>query len=145
MVKRRDNRPSTTHRERLLAIVDSFHGTTVTPVGPHLKLQSGKKLIGWYMEDHHGNGRIEINCRGRPGRSQELVAKDPAVYFIPSYHGKKGNIGIWLDVEGVDWDEVGQILLEAYGIANPNVVLMLKKSSVPERSAAKSKRKENST
>jgi hypothetical protein len=124
MAKRKTAAQRLSPRDRVLAIIESFDGATATPVLSHLKLQAGKKLIGWYMDDHHGSGRLEINCRGRLGRSQQLVAQNPDVYFVPSYHGKKGNIGIWLDVEGIDWDEVAQILLDAYALANPDIVLI---------------------
>lgn len=140
MAKRRATR-SCSPRDRVVAIIESFDGATATPVLAHLKLQAGKKLIGWYMEDHHGNGRIELQVRGRPGRSQELVAKNPIVYFIPSYHGKRGNIGVWLDVDGIDWDEVAQILLEAYGMANPAAVLVRKKTIAQKRNSVTRKRK----
>jgi hypothetical protein len=132
MAKRKSKTP--TPRERVVSIVESFDGATATPVLSHVKLQWGKKLIGWYMEDHHGNGRVELQVRGVPGRSQQLVAGNPDVYFIPSYHGKKGNIGVWLDVPsrdapGLDWDQIEQILREAYAIARPEVVLTRKRKS----------------
>ena len=125
-------RSNLTPHDRILAIVQSLDGATATPVLQHLKLQFGKKLLGWYMENHHGNGRVELQIRGLPGRSEQLVEEDPAVYFIPSYHGKKGNIVICVDVPtrespAVDWDQIAQLLLEAYGIANPNAVLTRKR------------------
>ncbi len=134
MAKQQRNPQRLTPRDRVIAIVQSFDGASATPVLTHLKLEARKKRFGWYMDDHHGNGRIEINCKGRKGRSQELVAKNPAVYFVPSYHGKLGNIGIWLDVPGVDWDEVAEILLDAYGMVCPDVVLTRKR--IPKRKAA---------
>lgn len=132
MAKRKPTLRETTTRQRVIDIVQSFEGATATPVLQHLKLQFGKKLIGWYMENHHGNGRVELQIRGLHGRSQQLVEEDPAVYFIPSYHGKKGNIGIWLDVPtreapSVDWDQIAQLLLEAYGMVNPDAVLTRKR------------------
>lgn len=139
MAKRKLKSQSQSPRERLIAIVESFDGATATPVMQHLKLQYGKKLIGWYMEDHHGNGRVELQFRGRPGRQQELVAKNPGIYYVPSYHGKLGNIGVWLDVPNrdepdVDWDEIAQLLLEGYGIATPAAVLSRKRfTSVKSR------------
>ena len=136
MEKKKPRTRTPSPRDRVIAIVESFEGATATPVLMHLKLEagnagskakSGKKRFGWYMDNHHGNGRIEIQCKGRKGRSQELVAKNPAIYFVPSYHGKLGNICIYLDVPGVDWQEVADLLLEAYGIVMPHAVLRRKR------------------
>ena len=110
-------------RTRVLKIVGSFGEATATPVLTHLKLEVRKKKFGWYMDNHHEDGRLQINCRGKPGRSQELAATDPDVFFVPSYQGKLGNIGIWLDVPGVDWAVVSEVLFEAYALAATDIVI----------------------
>jgi hypothetical protein len=111
-------------RTRVTEIVESFpHGTATLTVGVHLKLEVAGKKFGWFMEDHHGDGRLAINCKALHGVSQSLVEKDSLVYHIPKYVGKKGWVGIWLDVPNLDWDEVRELLYEAYCLAAPKSLL----------------------
>jgi len=58
-----------------------------------------------------------INCRALPGVGPEMVAKNPVVYHIPKMVQRGWGIGIWLDVPGVDWDEVESLLRDAYEIS----------------------------
>jgi predicted DNA-binding protein (MmcQ/YjbR family) len=117
-------------RARVKAIVESFpEASTELVLGLHLKLTVRGKNFGWFMEDHHGDGRLAINCKAVPGVSQTLVEKDENVYHIPKYVGNKGWVGIWLDVPGVDWDEVQTLLYEAYELVAPKSLLKLGKGS----------------
>jgi hypothetical protein len=38
---------------------------------------------------------------------------------VPPYLGHRGWVGIWLDLPGVDWEEVGEFLVEAYRLSAP--------------------------
>jgi hypothetical protein len=116
--------PADKARARVSEIVESFpEGTAELVLGVHLKLTVRDKKFGWFMEDHHGDGRLAINCKAVPGVSQSLAEANPVVYHIPKYVGKKGWVGIWLDVPGVDWDEVKDLLYEAYAISAPKALL----------------------
>ena len=55
-----------------------------------------------------------------PGARQELVAADPRRFFGPRFGGRDW-VGMRLDVEpgGPDWDEVHEILGDAYRQAAP--------------------------
>jgi len=54
--------------------------------------------------------------------NEGLVASDPARYCIPAYLGPKGWVGVRLDVEDVDWDEVRLLLTDAYRLAAPRTL-----------------------
>ena len=111
-------------RQRVKEIVESFpEGSATLVLGLHLKLEVRSKKIGWFMEDHHGDGRLAINCKALPGMQASLVQANGAVYHVPSYVGNKGWVGIWLDVPGVDWSEVRDILYDAYTLAAPKSLL----------------------
>ena len=30
------------------------------------------KRFAWYLDDHHGDGRVALNCKAPPGRNSEL-------------------------------------------------------------------------
>lgn len=107
-------------RQRVIDIVETFSEAAAIPVaGLHLSLEVRGKRFGWFMENHHGNGRIEINCKGFPGSGEALVRANEAVYFIPKMARNRGwGVGIWLDVPGLEWDEVSEVLHDAYLITS---------------------------
>jgi hypothetical protein len=54
-----------------------------------------------------------------------LPAGDPDRYFYPPYVGHRGWLGVRLDVSGVDWDEIGEIVTDAYRVIAPNSLVGL--------------------
>jgi hypothetical protein len=65
---------------------------------------------------------------GRAARArQELVAADPDRFFAPRFGGRDW-VGMRLDLapEGPDWDEVGEVITDAYRLVAPkNLVARL--------------------
>jgi len=105
-------------RPLVVSIVESFPDAIALPVaGPHLSLEVRGKRFGWYMEDHHSDGRIVINCKALPGVGEVMTQANGSVYHIPKMAKNRGwGLGIWLDVPGIDWDEVHSLLRDAYQI-----------------------------
>jgi predicted DNA-binding protein (MmcQ/YjbR family) len=60
--------------------------------------------------------------RRRPGGAGRLVASAPIRFFVPPYVGHRGWLGVWLDVP-VDWQELGEIVTEAYRLVAPRSLL----------------------
>lgn len=81
------------------------------------------KRFAWYMDDHHGCGRLELNCRALPGVQQALIAENPRLYYFPKYVGSKGWAGVWLDEPDVDWEVVRDLLEQAYRLSAPKRLL----------------------
>lgn len=77
------------------------------------------KRFAWLLEDHHGDGRLALNCKAPAGVAAELADAHPERYFLPAYLGRRGWAGIWLDVPEVDWDEVERLVVEAYRMTAP--------------------------
>ena len=119
-------KPSTAKvRQRVAAIVAHFPEGHTTPSGEHLSLEVRKRRFGWFLADHHGDGRLCINCKVPALVASQLQSSVPAQYHIPKYLGAKGWIGLWLDVPRADWVQVEMCLREAY------------RSSAPKNLAAK--------
>jgi len=79
----------------------------------------GKKTFVSYA-DHHHNDRLAFVCAAPPGAQQAMVASDPQRYFVPPYVGGRGWLGIYLDLdEPVDWDEVAELVEDAYRAVAP--------------------------
>jgi hypothetical protein len=110
-------------KQRVFEMVRGFPGAEIVEVVGHLRMEIAGKRFGWCMFDHHGDGRIQINCKARPGVQLSLAQENPVVYHVPAYVGHRGWAGIWLDVEGINWDEVRDLLFEAYLMAAPKKLL----------------------
>jgi len=84
----------------------------------HAKFAVRGRTVAYYLDDHHGDGRVALNVKAPPGAQGDLVARDPNRYHVPSYLGAKGWVGLWLDGE-VDWDEVEELVRDSYRLVAP--------------------------
>ena len=73
-----------------------------------------KKVFVTFDNDHHGAGRIGFWCAAPPGAQEALVEAAPGRFFRPPYVGHRGWLGVYLDVDDVDWEELAAILEGAY-------------------------------
>jgi hypothetical protein len=80
----------------------------------------GKKTFVTY--DRHHDDKLGFWCPAPPGVQEELVAAEPERFFRPPYVGHRGWLGVRLDVD-VDWDEVEQIVIDAYRMVAPKVLI----------------------
>ena len=79
----------------------------------------GKKTFVSYA-DHHHNDRLAFVRAAPPGAQQAMVAADPDRFFVPPYVGGRGWLGVYLDLdEPVDWDEVTELVEDAYRTVAP--------------------------
>jgi hypothetical protein len=101
-------------RKRIAQIVESLPEGEAKPVGRHFSLEVRKKRFGWFMVDHHGDGRVALNCKASADMHDILRQLAPAHFHIPKYVGNKGWIGLWLDLPKLDWAAVELALTEAY-------------------------------
>lgn len=69
--------------------------------------------------DHHHDDRRGFWCAAPAGVQQELVDTEPARFFRPPYVGGRGWLGVYLDVDDLDWDEVAAIVRDAYRVIAP--------------------------
>lgn len=78
--------------------------TTPTPPGP---------------ANRHHDDRVAFWCAAPPGLQETLVPSDPDRFFRPPYVGHRGWLGVFLDVPGVDWDEVEDLVEQGYRSVAP--------------------------
>ena len=67
--------------------------------------------------NHHGAGSDSLWCHAPLGVQEILIHSAPEIYFSPPYVGVKGWIGIHLD--GVDDDELRELVVQAYCVVAP--------------------------
>ena len=107
-------------RSRIIDLVQSLPGAAAVACGnQHLSLEVRGRRFGYYLEDHHGDGRVALNCKAEPGGNQTLVDFGPERFHIPAYVGPRGWIGLWIDLPSIDWDEVETIVVDTYRLTAP--------------------------
>jgi hypothetical protein len=114
---------SAERRARVVAIVKGLPEAGIVAAGNHLSLEVRQKRFGWYLDDHHGDERLAINCKAPRGVAQQLANHAPDKFHIPKYVSHLGWVGLWLDTPQIDWTEVEAILLGAYRLAAPKKLI----------------------
>ena len=82
----------------------------------------GKKSF-MMMSDHHHNDRVAFVCAAPDGAQEVLVRAEPRRFYRPPYVGHLGWLGVYLDVEGVDWDQIADLVADAYRRVAPAALI----------------------
>ena len=113
-------------RERMISICVKLPEVTHEVVGDeHIAFKVRKKIFGYYLFDHHGDGMIAFSCKSTLSEQRRMIREDPESFFIPAYVGPRGWIGIRLDLEEVDWDTVTELARQAYQATAPRKLATL--------------------
>ncbi|HTS49824.1 MAG TPA: MmcQ/YjbR family DNA-binding protein [Bryobacteraceae bacterium] len=104
---------------RLTQICLTLPETTRQIMGRHAAFYVRKKTFAYFLDDHHGDGIVGINCKVLPGDNTALIAADPARFYMPAYVGSKGWVGLRLDVGEIDWEEVQELVTHSYRLVAP--------------------------
>ena len=107
--------------ERHQRLVDACAGLpeVVAGGGRHIRFVVRGKTFVYYLDDHHGDGRIAVCCKVPPGDQETLVAMDPERYYLPAYLARYGWISLRVDLPAVDWDEVSELVVDSYRLVAP--------------------------
>lgn len=109
-------------RERVAAIVAELPEATCAG-DQHLTLAVRKKTFAYFLDDHHGDGRLSIAFKAAAGEQDALVRSDPRRFHVPAYLGARGWAALWLDVGRVNWTEVRELLTDAYRLQAPRTLI----------------------
>ncbi len=93
-----------------LSLPEAVHNIT----GRHASFLVRKKIFAYYLNNHHGDGKVAFCCKVLPGDNAVLVRSDPARFFLPAYIGPRGWVALRLDLEEVDWEEVAELAAHSY-------------------------------
>src|SRR5688572_27847228 len=107
-------------RKRLIALVKSLPEAMAIPAGDrHLSLEVRGKRFGWFLDDHHGDGRLALNLKARRGVNQTLAENAPERFHVPKYIGHHGWVGVWFDFFAPNWKEIKMLIVDAYQSTAP--------------------------
>lgn len=108
-----------TPRAEVKKICLALPEATEERTGRHAAYLVRNKKFAYYLDEHHGDGRLAVTTRAAPGANTALAESNPDRYFIPSYIGPRGWVGLYLDVGRVDWDEVDELVVDSYLLVAP--------------------------
>ena len=77
-----------------------------------------KKTFATYVGEHHG-ARLAFWCAAPEGAQEVRVGSDPERFFVPPYVGYRGWLGVFLDRPEIDWDEIADLVADAYRAVAP--------------------------
>jgi len=136
--QRRAKSDSRRQRERLARILARLPGAKAVTHDTHLSLEVRKKRFGYFLDDHHGDGRIALQCKASADLRDMLEEQAPVQFYVPKYLGHKGWVGLWLDVAPVDWSAVQLALREAYLLVAPKALTRVKAQARDGQRSARS-------
>jgi hypothetical protein len=111
---------------RLRAICLALPEAIERPSGRHAAFLVRGKTFAYFLDDHHGDGRVALNCKSSPEMRDLLIGSDPERYFSPAYLGHRGWIGVRLDLAAATgWEEVADLVAESYRLIAPKRLVAL--------------------
>jgi len=101
-------------RARLAALAATLPGAEVEDANGHTAYVVRGKRFAWLLVDHHGDERLALSVKAPPGAQEALVSSEPHRYFVPSYVGPRGWVGVDLHAADPDWDEIAALFEQAW-------------------------------
>jgi hypothetical protein len=123
---------------RLMKICLALPEAIQESAAQHATFQVRKSTFAYYLNDHHGDGIISVACKVLPGDNEALVAAHPAKFYLPAYIGPRGWVGLRLDVSGLDWNEVAELVVGSYKLIAPKRLALLANSDRAKEAAVSS-------
>ena len=94
----------------------------------------GRKLFVMAAQAHHDD-RTAVWLAAPEGVQTAVVAAEPGRYFRPPYVGHRGWVGVYLDVDDIDWPHVEELVEDAWRCVAPKRLLAEHDASVAARAA----------
>lgn len=84
-----------------------------------------KTIFAMYAgpSNHHGAGRESVWIKASKTNQALMIAAAPDRFFVPPYVGPSGWIGVYLDSAKTDWDELAELLRDAWRMSVPKKLL----------------------
>ena len=104
---------------RVRAICAGLPEVTDERSGRHAPFRVRGRTFAYFLDDHHGDGKVALSVRLPRGGNAALVDADPERFYPPAYMAHHGWVALRLDLGPIDWDEVEELVLDSYGLQAP--------------------------
>ena len=112
---------------RLMKICQPLPEAMMEPAAKHATFQVRGHVFAYYLNDHHGDGIVSVCCKVLPGDNESLIAAHPKKFYMPANIGPSGWVALRLDISGLDWKEVAELVVGSYKLVAPNRLALLAK------------------
>jgi predicted DNA-binding protein (MmcQ/YjbR family) len=106
-------------RDRLVRLCRTLPEAAVSDHDRHVAFAVRGRTFAWWVDDEGGDGRVAVLCKAPPDQNAGLVASDPHRFYLPRYVGRRGWVGLRLDLQDVDWGEVAELVADSYRLVAP--------------------------
>jgi phosphoribosylglycinamide formyltransferase-1 len=104
---------------RLTEICLSLPEASCERLGTHAAYRVQKKVFAYYVDNHHGDGKVAVAFKADTGENAKLAALDPVRFYLPAYIGPRGWAALRLDAGNLDWDEVAELVRDSFRLVAP--------------------------
>jgi hypothetical protein len=77
------------------------------------------------QKGNYQGGRPSLWMKAPEGMQSVLVEAAPDRFFVPPYVGKNGWIGLYMDTDAVDWEELTALARDSYRLTAPKKLAVL--------------------
>lgn len=97
-----------------------------------------KTMFAMYSspDSHHGEGREGVWVKATMTNQALMVQAAPDRFFVPPYMGPSGWIGVYIDSPRTDWDELAELLRDAWRMSAPKKLVARHESASGESTPA---------
>jgi predicted DNA-binding protein (MmcQ/YjbR family) len=106
-------------RDKTAAICLALPSAEGTDNGDHCIYRVRGKVFAYYLDNHHGDGRVAVCVKSELGENVDRARREPERYYLPAYIGPRGWFGVRLDRGRVDWREVAEVVERSFRLAAP--------------------------
>ncbi|MEZ4596508.1 MAG: MmcQ/YjbR family DNA-binding protein [Chloroflexota bacterium] len=89
----------------------------------HRVLEVAGKRFGYSAAASRGRRTVGGALKAAPGVQELLVEADPDRFWVPAFLGRHGWVGVRMDLEEPDWDEVATLVRDGWRLAAPKRLL----------------------
>jgi len=115
---------------RLAALCRALPQSTAQVRGDHADFRVRQRVYAYFLDNHHGDGIISVCVKTRLGEHVDRVRLEPQRCYLPAYIGKRGWLGVRLDLGRVDWREVEELVRMSYRHVAPRTLVARLDSAV---------------
>jgi predicted DNA-binding protein (MmcQ/YjbR family) len=114
---------------RLTKICLALPEATTYRKASHAGFLVRKRTFAYFLNNHHGDDIVAVNCKVFPGDNKALAAAQPERFYLPAYLASSGWVALRLDVGEVDWDEVSELVACSYRLVAPKRLAAIVKAA----------------
>lgn len=114
MAKKSTRKPAESPLERVKRMALALPEASAEDFADYTSFKVRKRVFGYWLDNHHGDGRQALVVKAAPGENEFLVLSEPERFYRPAYLAQSGWVALSLDRGPVDWERAAALLRQSY-------------------------------